>query len=510
MRPMSEWHNRLRARGAAHVTTMARAEEGQAIIIVALSALVLFGVLALVIDFGYGLTQRRVMVNAAESAALGAGKLLATHVRLVGGEIHFTVNSDVVLKEAGDFANANRSFVAPAPNYKLDLWYGNETAPTTGIWTQAVKTIPPQSVPLGTVYVRTSSDVKYRSFIAGVLGFPQMEAAGTARVRLSGSDSPLSTPIWPMVRHYNPADFNTTTCADPCTNLQPVTFWSPQAPDMVYGSMKGLADFSRYSTSEPGHVPQLITGWDNRYSTPTAYKSPDMGGTGCGSQGWNSAGSTSTSDNKQCSVPNWFFYGFGGETGGGQVSLTKNWENPPDHQEAPSALPARPGVCDGTSGRATAIAPSCANSAQGDWVETVEGNMATNMSAAIRALIQGPEGATDFRSNQLIPGSHSQTYGRYIVRLVYMWDCAEEYGHNHWNLVGNGADCSQLDGVSMNGNKTRVHLFTYAPFIFYEGLLDSSAIGGFWGVGFGDASNCTICRSALNAFSNTAYIIPDE
>jgi len=46
-----------------------RDEHGQAIIVVALAVTVLLGAIALGVDWGYGLTQRRLTQNAADAAA---------------------------------------------------------------------------------------------------------------------------------------------------------------------------------------------------------------------------------------------------------------------------------------------------------------------------------------------------------------------------------------------------------------------------------------------------------
>jgi hypothetical protein len=49
---------------------------------------------------------------------------------------------------------------------------------------------------------------------------------------------------------------------------------------------------------------------------------------------------------------------------------------------------------------------------------------------------------------------------------------------------------------------------TVAPFTFYEGLVDSSQIKGYWGGSFGDPDACQDC--ALNPLANTAVMVPDN
>src|SRR5512135_2747214 len=63
----------------------ARDDAGQAMIFVAIAAVVLLGALALAVDWGYGLAQRRVMQTSSDAAALAVGRLLATSVQGVEG-----------------------------------------------------------------------------------------------------------------------------------------------------------------------------------------------------------------------------------------------------------------------------------------------------------------------------------------------------------------------------------------------------------------------------------------
>jgi hypothetical protein len=106
------------------------------------------------------------------------------------------------------------------------------------------------------------------------------------------------------------------------------------------------------------------------------------------------------------------------------------------------------------------------------------------------------------------------------VILVYLWDCAETYrgadpAGSQWSLTRpkTGSDCSALhDGNDLDPQDTlgRVHLFSAAPFIFFEGLVESSEIRGFWGGLVADPGTCAVDPSApgcaVNAFSNGAFL----
>src|SRR6185295_7200377 len=107
-------------------------------------------------------------------------------------------------------------------------------------------------------------------------------AAANAIARITGSPLGVPGPSWPMVRHFDAADF-ASDCGNPCnpTSVDPVTFWSPNEDDAVYGNFKALVDSSRYSANshrqagEPvctgasaGCVPQLITQWGQSGAAP--------------------------------------------------------------------------------------------------------------------------------------------------------------------------------------------------------------------------------------------------
>src|SRR2546421_5005511 len=90
-------------------------QRGQTLVVVALAVTVLLGAVALGIDAGYGLTQRRVMQNAADGGTLAAAKLLATTVLAVPGPGNttsyvFGVNQQLVYCRALETAQANQSF----------------------------------------------------------------------------------------------------------------------------------------------------------------------------------------------------------------------------------------------------------------------------------------------------------------------------------------------------------------------------------------------------------------
>ncbi|HAF08925.1 MAG TPA: hypothetical protein DCK98_02430 [Chloroflexi bacterium] len=504
-------------------------ENGQALVVVGLAMVVLLGALALGLDWGYGLTQRRVMQNASDAAALGVGKMLATNVVIANGSPAFRVSQEQAYCLATQYAKANFSFSPAGASTTMAIQFLDSSATLLATISSAACPAAASGgteVPTGTRYVRATSGVSFRSLVASVAGSGSLSAGASSLAKLSGTTMPLNGKTWPMVRHYNPADYdlNSNTpkaCPNPCdpTVAAPVTFWSPNATDTVYGKFKGLVDFSRYSTrySQASPVPQLITQWDTSGSlsaapptTPKADQSGKCGGA------WDTAGDQDpTNNDKQCAIPNWFYYPFEGV-----LSLTASHATVPAGQEAPSDLGDRTG--NGVCGTPPDVAPSCGsgNHFKGDWIETAPGDVGSNMATNMAAYIQANGDANNpFAQTQVKGGTPRQVYGASITMLVYLWDCAETFNGNaspgnQWDLAtsNNGTDCSQITATGNTPTPDRVHLFTAAAFTFYEGLVSGSSIQGFWGGFFGDPGPCqsdpTKCQD-LNALANTVFLVSD-
>jgi hypothetical protein len=158
----------------------------------------------------------------------------------------------------------------------------------------------------------------------------------------------------------------------------------------------------------------------------------------------------------------------------------------------------------------------------GDWVDVGDtGNLGSNIADAIRAYISANGRVHPvYSAMPTTRGAGAPLYGKYVVVLVYLWDCAETYrgadpAGSQWSLTRpkRGSDCSSMhDGNDVDPQDTlsRVHLFSAAPFVFYEGLVDSSSIRGFWGGMVADPGTCAVNPSApgcaVNAFSNAAFL----
>lgn len=550
---------RLRAVGRTSLTKFARDDAGQALVVVALSFVVLLGAVALGLDWGYGLTQRRVMVNSAEAGALAGAKLLATNVITDATSTPlFTVREEYVYCVALNAATANRDYRPESNRVETTIVEWNtdplrrDAVTNEPIYTRFAGPpaggcpAPGTPITAGTLarpeirYVRVRTEVTYRPLLASVLGQSSITAMGVGAARITGAKPPEPGPTWPLVRHYNEADFN-TTCRRQCSpdNSDPVVFWSSQDDDLVYGNKKGLVDFSRFSPnallsapagtvcprdpapfSSTSCVPQLMEDWDRR--GPVIGVSPDVSGNCRPIGAWQTGGNEDPQNwDKQCSIPNWAYHLFGGELSLRSDRTSIVWNGVTEFREPPTVLPTGRAVCAPNN---LIDKPSCANGRLGDWVEIADtGNLGIGIADPLRRYIREQQKVDEFFLRPTPTGNG--TYGYYAVITIYLWDCAETYDGSkpagqRWSLTLPKlpkSDCSDIrDGNDLRSGHSpdRVHLFTAVPFTFYEGLVSSNEIRGFWGGGIGDATSCQAvpapANCQLNAISNGVFLVPPD
>jgi len=508
-----------------------RGEEGQTLVVVALAVVVLLGAVALGVDAGYGLTQRRVMQNAADGGTLAAAKMLATSVVAAQGPGNstiyvFTASKEALWCRASTVAEANEGFGTTGLTVSLQFAPDAATLDAAPMYTSTCSATTSTPVDASTRYIRVHATTTYKSLFAGVVGQPSTTAHAQARAHITGTPVALSGPTWPMVRHYDPADFVNGSCGSPCdpTAVQPKLFWSASGGNslVVYGNFKAAVDFSRYSTYYPyteggnSNVEQLIRSSDQ---TGT-HTDKSANGNNCSST-WDARGDHNpTNHNIPCDVPNWFAYGFGGtisvDTAWGTTGLT-NSKALPAGQSALVPLGTR-SICPAPT---YLQAPSCTGDRLGDWVEATGGNIGSNYSQVLADKIQ-TEGVVNQFSSRPYPNKNqpcvnvglpteSNCYGKALTMLIFLWDCAQDFNGGNWALVyaktgPSKTDCSQLGNTNNTGDVNRVHLFTAVPFTFYKALVNTSSIEGFWGGQFGAASSCPSGSCGLNPFSNSAYL----
>jgi Flp pilus assembly protein TadG len=542
-------------------------QHGQTLVVIALAVTVVLGALALGLDWGYGLTQRRVMQNAADSAALGAAKFLASRVIGTSSGPKFVVTDDAVYCQAERLADLNRATFRPAPSGRTEVLVvqGSSdltaaspwSSPTGGSFARPAGGCgaPPitsgTTVPATARYIRVEPRVTYRALIAGaVSSSSSIEAAAYAIAALRGAPLPANGPTWPLTRHYTP-DALTESCGSPCnpTTATPVLFWSAGGGDDIdFGSFQGMVTYSRYSSRVAGEngggpscygtptpatcVPQLINHWDDS-GPPSSPRANIAGDTTNGGSSqvncrpdnarWITWGNdlsgtgTVSGDDRTCSIPNWATKPFGNDpnnpsTGSLRVDLSEGV--PVD----PGSL--RLSVCSATNRPPAPLrSPSCDTPSLGDWVETQGGNTGQYLSAALSLHIAQYGETDDFANVSCRPSicSGGALYGKHVTIMVYLWDCGQEYqGNNTWAMLypksgppSTKTDCSAIHRNSDISPQSvdRVHLFTIVPFTFYEGLVNSSRIGGFWGGLVSGDAGCPTC--VLNAFSNAVLLVGD-
>jgi len=318
-------------------------------IIVGLAIVVLLAGLALGVEWGYGVTQRRIMQNAADAGALAGAKLLAASVTATTGGSEFRVHQEDVYCAALDVADSNNSFRPTSDQETITVW----GSPDKSNWTQFAKptgSCPAPGTLVGasrvdptTKFVRVRSDLQYRGLFGAATGQTSLTAGATAIARITGAAIPAGGYTWPTMRHFNPSDFAEQCLPPPIgcdpTQLPPVTFWSSTGSqqDIVFGNFKALVDFSRYSPNvnrnaapadkdhctnvpDAGCVPQLMKDWDHS-SSVAPFKANLAGGRNActppapGGKWFSGGNELDQQYEKDCSIPNWAAYAFSGSQG---------------------------------------------------------------------------------------------------------------------------------------------------------------------------------------------------
>jgi hypothetical protein len=484
-----------------------REEGGQALAIAAAGAFVLAMALALTIDWGYALVQRRIAQNDADKIALEVGRLLTTSVALKNNEPYFAVaGKDASIKKQKPLTHVeacaaavnayqrDRSTPVTNPAIWLDFekWSSDSSSaePTSYVRANCAPKKPrTRSVDLGTTTVRVRVEFRYRPIFALLLGKPEVIVGATSRVALAGAPYTVD-PVdrdtlaaqaslsqddyadlaqsasaiartWPFVRLYNVNDLSKKRpCGPQCdpTTATPLDF----VTDGRLGSGVEILDLS----SKSGRIPdadQLIT-------------KPEPG----------------------TSLADWFAEGFGGLLG-----LDTDWTppvGPAGQNKAPSL--ANRGYC-GSVPRWLTPPPSCNVGTRGDWIETITAPSIRDVVNGMHELMRSPKGTTTAYSNKQIPNAGGRTYGRALVVWIYLWDCGQRFRNNQWD------DYS----CASTADADRLHLFSVIPVTFYEGLVTESSIKGYWGGNFVDPGRCQSAPGScqpLTPVANSAFLVADD
>ncbi len=149
-----------------HSPRRAAAQPGQTIVIFALSSLLLFGGMGLILDSGYDFVQRRTMQNAADAAALAGVGVLS------GNAAATTVHSVVTAVAVQNGVPSGAGVVCQ---------YSTDTNPAAA--TCQAGTAPPTNV--GTITgVRVTVAERHATFVMKAVGSPASGTGATAAARI--------------------------------------------------------------------------------------------------------------------------------------------------------------------------------------------------------------------------------------------------------------------------------------------------------------------------------------
>jgi hypothetical protein len=542
-------------------------DDGQALIVVAIAMFVLMGALVLTLDWGYGLANRRAMQNEADAATLAASRLLATSYE--ASLPHFTASQEDVWCAAKAAADANRADRPTDSVETVQVSFSTDNVsftpdPPLSLVSNCSAIPNGADVPDGTLYVRVRASVSYTS-IFGIIDRRQIEAAGSARARLtaaavvrqlqpmnvpapyfpygapglglSGSRTAPNVALWPIVVRYSNWD-------QACPSLRLVWTGGGSGGGCGVGVTDenffvSLAHWSphEFDPGDPSaHRHQLLTESDFSATANTDHGPrgtapvPNTGPGWCRPDGlWDSngfaRGPESVRLTAQCDVPNWFNYGFGGA-----LSVGTNWDlsdpgwNSFENRRPPPQLTpvASRSSCDSLPTWVTAtgdpgwFAPSCSPggpATRGDWIETlpIDDSLGVNESVA-------GAGISSFiaRYGRDVPGGGD----KYVVVNIFLWDCAQQYvgpfgADDAWQLLGDPGDCAS--SIPTN-SVDRVHLLAAVPMTIRGNDVQMAGthlhLTAEWGDIFGDAGVCartpTPAGCDLNPLMNSAFLVPDE
>ena len=321
---------------------------------------VFFGILALVVDMGYGMGQQGVMQNAADAGVLSAAKLMAESVsKDASGKAVYALSDNQIYQRALDLANDNYIGNLASSSRVIAVQYLACPGQTDGLPNFAAASdptlvtdlvasgaVPANSTRLSSANADTfgvgasptwnwsspicsvrvwARDSHNGIFASTFSSRPESELAkATARIYPTSVPKTISN-VWPITHCDNSADCTTDKpCPDTFGSL--CTFWDPN--EGVNGSFKQVIDFSRYSQlainakpsipTRPSLVGQLTSSaWSNVLSNQPLY-CPSSSTTPC----WDNRVVADSASGKPISlagnngkltdVPNWVNYGWRG------------------------------------------------------------------------------------------------------------------------------------------------------------------------------------------------------
>ncbi len=232
--------------------SLSRASHGQVMVMFALMLTAMIGMLALVFDIGYGLVQRRVAQNIADSTALAGTQTMGYGAPIVvhDGDV-YAVIQDVALNNnvpQAQLTITNPAGVGTTPGqvYVVGQYVDSSGTDIPGVY---VTNAAGGALPAAGMGVHVRVTIRYNTFFASVIGYPAVTVSGSATavnkyVQPAGFlgiqplaarwDPPYGPSNAPSFATSHPANDNTRTgCLVPVTLYQCHQYGSTPNPALI-------------------------------------------------------------------------------------------------------------------------------------------------------------------------------------------------------------------------------------------------------------------------------------
>jgi hypothetical protein len=468
--------------GKTRLLPRGRARPGQTIVIVALSALVLIGLVALAVDGGNALVQRRNMQNAADAAAQAAAQLLQTNMTTTCGPTgchptYLLTNQDMI-NRVQELVNANG-----AQTYALEYHYN-----TCSLGGSCYAAPGPGSDPLPQGYpwidgVRVTSGISATTTFAQAINIPYIPVQAVAAARLYPTCVPTALPgaALPLTR-FRPALETELTGSQGARNdlCHPLKLWDwhPGGTDVPVGDFSNVISFN--ATQFHGN-PLTFTGLDGRNGPPPPAPPngglgdyiPDNGGAPTATCNFASdpcafMDGSLTAGRDTNDIMDWIFWQWGLAPSGGVISTTHEWD-PTDNTHG-TWYPANRGNDGGTNGGACCLRP-------GDWTDVYQ---TSDIGVATNDYIQDAVGdLAHYKPTTTLTGLN---WGKGVDANMYLWGLSLD----DFNAGGDDDKSAQiwLDNVPNPNNDPNCGIFpnppcTYPPYTGWEDLTVFGTYGSY-------------------------------
>jgi hypothetical protein len=486
---------------------------------------VMFGMLALVVDVGFGMSQIRGMQNGADAGSVAAAKLAASSISAgPGGAIVYLISNDDVHNKAVEFAALNRPASLTGATYRQAVEYrpcpgessgspnfSNQSDADLMAEVQAITGVTATKqgsgsdlLPSWTCALRVFTRVNHQSFFAATMGKPATTETARATARIFPTSPPtVFGKIWPITRWVcngldDPATTNkdegqtmnditsdgTDKCDDeeftnannpnglpcvqnPSSGLRPCQFWDSNSDPN--GRFKGYLDMSRFSGLAKGQGikrAQMLRGWADACDTVgPSYCAPDhkYDPANTGSSPEPNGGNNDKNDD----VPYWLRHGWNGEVIADPDDCvgTSEWPNPNFANAAALGAVTDPNQCHNSR------------------LEIFEGDLGNNLAEAMEDYLD------DHIAGRSQICGHSGADNDFANVVVFTWRWAEQDSTRDslaltnagklWGYYGSNAASLGIGNPQPNDIK-RVILHRGLTFRFCRGDINNSNIRGYF------------------------------